>query len=271
MKRAEYFYYWVILLALCLTPPRVMALERQDAQFLTSSTHADHSAPANVAPWDSVSPEVAAREWNLTTSEWNHYRDLMQGRARYFAAEMPPLMVLAMYADSDKTRDHYAEMLAQYERDKADRILKVQRAYDAAMNRLYPDEKIIDLDLLRQQGLSSQSPLGAAIPGLSQNRSDIHSPRFGDKLALFASPDCDVCAQRIRTLATSFAIEPLEVYFAGDSTAFKQWIQATKLQPAWLKQHGVTFSRDEGQSKQYQASPGTVFIVRDHALIEMTM
>lgn len=213
--------------------------------------------------WLSVSPDTAAQAWNLTISEWGEYQKLMQGPARHYAREMPPIMVLAMYADTDQERDRYAEMLAIFERDKADRILKVQRAYDAAMKRLFPHEKILDLELLRQQGM---------LPAVTRNNADDNrSPRLGDTLVLFATPECGHCAERIRTLVSRFSIAPLEVYFAGDSAAFKQWIQDSTLQPDWLKQHGVTFSKDEGQSEQYQAAPGTVFIVRDHALLEMEL
>jgi integrating conjugative element protein (TIGR03759 family) len=193
----------------------------------------------------------------------------MQGRALYFATDMPPLMVLAMYAESDKEQNRFAEMLAQYERDKVERIQKVQRAYDAAMNRLYPNEKIIDLDLLRQQGLLAQSP--SAVSGLSQNTADNRTPRFGDTLAIFATPDCSVCADKIRRIVTQYSIAPLEVYFAGEPAAFKEWLQQSEMKTDWLKQHSVTFARDEGQSKQYQAAPGTVFIVRDRALLEMML
>lgn len=250
---------------LCALPIFTFALERQDVRMQSSDTR---HALANSTPWDTLSSEVAAREWNLTQTEWSRYRDLMQGRARYFAADMPPLMVLAMYAESDQQRDHYVEMLAQYERDRADRLLKVQRAYDAAMIRLFPNEKIIDLDLLRQQG---KLPASSSIPGITQKSQDDRTPHFGDKLALFATPACGGCADKIRTLAAQYAIAPLEVYFKGDSPAFRQWLEQSQLTPDWLKQHGVTFAQDEGQSQQYQAAPGTVFIVRDRALLEMML
>lgn len=256
-------------MGLALTPVFSWAVERQDIHIQSSDKGAHNIGLASAAPWDNLTPEMAAREWQLSASEWTRYRDLMQGRARYFAADMPPLMVLAMYAVNDEERNHYAEMLAQYERDRADRILKVQRAYDAAMNRLYPNEKIIDLDLLRQQGMLSAT--SSSIPGVTQPAPDSRTPRIGDTLALFASSDCAECADKIRTLVSRFSIAPVEVYFSGDSKAFKQWLQQSNLQPEWLKQHGVTFARDEGQSQQYQAAPGTAFIVRDRALLEMML
>lgn len=269
MAHADTVLRWLACAGLCWLPMCVMAVERQDVHVQASDKRTQHVGSAHLAPWDSLSPDMAAREWQLTVAEWTHYRELMQGRARYFAADMPPLMVLAMYAENEQTRERYAEMLAQYERDKADRILKVQRAYDAAMKRLYPNEKIIDLDLLRQQGMLPAT--SSALPGVTPPSPDSRIPRFGDTLVLFASSECTDCADKIRSLVSRFSIAPLEVYFAGDSAVFKHWLQQSKLQPDWLKQHGVTFAQDEGQSQQYQAAPGTVFIVRDHALLEMML
>lgn len=269
MRCVDALFRWMVCAGFCLLPMCTWALERQGVHVKSSDKRAHPVGSVNAAPWDSLTPEQAAGAWQLTTAEWNQYRKLMQGPARYYATEMPPLMVLAMYADTDHELTHFAELLAQYERDKADRILKVQRAYDAAMNRLYPNEKIIDLDLLRQQGILPQVP--SPIPGIAQNAADNRTPRFGDTLALFAAPDCSTCAGKIRTLVTQYGIAPLEVYFAGDSSAFKKWLQKTNLQPDWLKQHGVTFAQDEGQSQQYKAVPGTVFIVRDGALLEMML
>lgn len=259
----------LVSMGLCLVPVCTWAVDRQDIHIQPSDKGARNTGLASATPWDNLSPEVAAQEWQLSVEEWTRYRDLMQGRARFFAADMPPLLVLAMYAENDEDRNHYAEMLAQYERDRADRILKVQRAYDAAMNRLYPNEKIIDLNLLRQQGMHFGS--ASSIPGVTQAAQDSRTPRIGDTLALFASADCADCADKIRTLVSRYSIAPVEVYFSGDSTAFKQWLQQSNLQPDWLKQHGVTFARDEGQSQQYQAAPGTAFIVRDRALLEMML
>ncbi|MGE0116210.1 MAG: hypothetical protein AB7T07_15170 [Steroidobacteraceae bacterium] len=241
-------------------------MKRTDALGVTQSRVA--SGALTDAHWNQIPPEVATQEWELTAAEWARYLSLMQGRSRYFASEMPPPMVLAMYAKNEAERDRYAEVLARFERDKAERVLAVQRAYDAAMMRLYPQGKIIDLDILRDQGLMSP----ATVPGLSPDAGDKHKPRLGDRLVLFAAPGCEEkCARDIRTLATQYGIAPLEVYFTGESPALKTWVEKAGLQIEWLQKHGVTFARDEGQAQQYQASPGTTFIVRGEALYEMAV
>lgn len=256
----------VTLLAFTTSTPVLSAIERLEvARKSVSSSLA-------VAPWEGIPAVVATQEWSLSVDEWQRYLTLMQGRARYFAAEMPPPMVLALFARNDVERDHFAELLARFERDKADRLLAVQRAYDVAMARLYPSEKIIDLDILRRQGLLPPAAVASSVPGMSNAATrDVHLPRFGDRLALFAAPGCDVCGSRVRELASKYSIAPLEIYFKGESGDLKAWLKNVALDPAWLNSNGVTFARDEGQSEQYQATPGTAFIVRGEALYEMAL
>lgn len=254
------------LLVVTASTPVLSATERLDV----TSEHTSSSLA--VAPWDGIPTAVATQEWSLSSDEWSRYLTLMQGRARYFAAEMPPPMVLALFARNDAERDHFTELLARFERDKADRLLAVQRSYDAAMARLYPAEKIIDLDILRRQGLLPPATVASTVPGMSNAATrDVHMPRFGDRLALFAAPGCEVCGNRVRELAAKYSIAPLEIYFKGESDDLKNWLKKAALEAAWLKSNGVTFARDEGQSEQYQAAPGTAFIVRGEALYEMAL
>jgi integrating conjugative element protein (TIGR03759 family) len=253
-----------LLLAFAISTPAHSAAERVD---VTSETSGRTSSSLAIAPWDGIAAAVATQEWSLSSDEWSRYLTLMQGRARYFATEMPPPMVLAMFARNDAERDHFTELLARFERDKADRLLAVQRSYDAAMARLYPAEKIIDLDILRRQGLLPAS----TVPGMSNKASDVHLPRFGDRLALFAASGCDDCGRRVRELVSKYSVAPLEIYFKGESDDLKVWLKKVALEPAWLKTNGVTFAKDEGQSEQYQAAPGTAFIVRGEALYEMSL
>lgn len=271
MTRIEFVRRMSAVLVVVAVSSNATALERNETVVNSTPKHTSSPKARLSAPWDRLDSDAAAQEWKITTLEWQRYQALMGGQARYFATEMPPLMVLAMYAESEPERDRFSEKLAQFERDKVDRLLKVQRAYDAAMKRLYPNEKIIDLDLLRQQGLQPASQSVSAIPGHDPMAADVRIPRFGDRLALFVSRECNACAEKVRVLATRYSIAPLEVYFLGDSSAFKHWIKGSNLEPDWLKQHGVTFAQDEGQAQQFEAAPGSAFIVRGTSLYEMSL
>lgn len=256
-------------LPLFIATPLKAAIEQSAVEYSAKSD----GRVKSLEPWNTMNAELAKQEWNLSAPEWARYQMLMQGRAGYFAGSMPPPMVLGMFAQDNAERDRYAEALARFERDKADRLIAIQRAYDEALMRLYPGENIIDLDILRQRGLLPPATVATSVPGMAQptGNLNLHLPRFGDRLALFAAPGCERCGNQVRTLASKYSIAPLEVYFAGEPDDLKNWLLSSKLEPEWLKKNGVTIAKDEGQSTQYEAKPGTVFIVRGEALYEMSL
>lgn len=228
----------------------------------------------SVAFWSSIPVETAMQEWSLSADEWSRYLTLMQGRARYYAERMPPPMVLAMYARDEEERNRYAEAMVQFEYDKAGRLLAVQRAYETAMQRMHPNEKIIDFDLLRARGIrlpGEADPVSAALGDTSDGLQADHTPKLGDQIVLFAAAGCeDACGKKIRTLVERYPYAPLEVYFIGvDGHLLKRWLDAAKLDMNQLKNAGVTLSRDEGQATQYNAEPGTTFVVRGGGLYEI--
>lgn len=233
---------------------------------LIESAKKDASSSVSIMPWDAIPVDVALSEWKLSGNEWNRYKALMQGRARYYASEMPPPMVLAMFADTDDERNRFVDKLVEYERDRMARLTAVQDAYDVAYKRLYPDEKILDFDKLRAKGLMSKNT-ESIIP-----QQDARIPRVGDRIALFASSDCtSECVRKMDILTTRHAIAPLEVYFKGSDTEFRQWIVAVGLDKKSVSEKHITFARDEGQSEQFKALPGTAFIVREKNLYEIAL
>lgn len=206
-----------------------------------------------------VAPHGSPEDWGLSKKEWDRYLEIMKGGAAYYASDMPPVMVLGMYTDNENDLRRYAELLANFERDKVDRIQRIQRAYDNAMNELYPDAKIIDLDILRERGVLPQKQI-------SENTK--HKPRFGDNIAFFASPGCRNCLAKIESVSTRFPSNSIEVYFNGTDQEFSNWIGASNHKPEWYSEKNISFSRDEGQSSTYNAKPGTIFIVRGRELYE---
>lgn len=217
--------------------------------------------------WSDTPIEVAVKEWNVTEEEWIRYKSVMQGRAKLYAGAMPPPMVLAMFADSEEERARFAEKMVQFERDKADRLLAAQRAYDDAYRRMYPNEKMFDFDLLREKGLinsGSKTTSSSILP-----ESDEHVPKLGDKVVVFASADCtDICFGKIRTILDKYTIE-MEVLFLGTDEEFKGWYEKSKIDKKWIDAKKVSFARDQGQAENLKASPGMGFIVRGKELYEI--
>jgi len=103
------------------------------------------------APSAAEATEVAAVDrveagyWAITVEELQRARHLMRGpRGAFSVSNISPVEVLGIHARSDAERDRYAELFTKLLHDDAQRVLAWQRAGDAAMRRLFPQDKAID-------------------------------------------------------------------------------------------------------------------------------
>ena len=111
----------------------------------------------------SESERARARTWNLSETEWQRYRQLMQGiRGSISPETISPIEVLGIHARDEAERQRYADAWARAMHEDVDRILAFQRAYDAAGRRLYPNEPLIDAGRLPVKA-KSQQPVSRAI------------------------------------------------------------------------------------------------------------
>lgn len=85
----------------------------------------------------------SAKNWNLTDSEWENYKKLMQGPNGHWYPQLTPPAVLGLNATNDKERQHFAEIVAREEHDKIARELSFNHEVYLAVRRLYPTESII--------------------------------------------------------------------------------------------------------------------------------
>jgi len=136
----------VLLLALCVPPSAVFgesesSLELRDTR-LTETERVQR-----------------AEAWGLRIEEWQRYETLMQGQRGLWSPELDPILVLGIHARSDDERRRYAELAVEQERTRVAGELAFQRAYDAAWQRLYPDELMIDMPASARNG-----PRDSAVP-----------------------------------------------------------------------------------------------------------
>lgn len=204
-----------------------------------------------------------AEDWGLNPEEWDRYLQIMKGKARYFATNMPPAMVLGMYTENTDELKRYAEMLAQFEKDKQERIIKIQLAYDDANRRLYPNNRIANLETLRDLRLLSRPESEVVV-----EQGNLHQIRFGDKVAFFADKNCEICISKLESIALRYPSTSVEVFFKGTNEEFTQWIKSTTKSPNWFSTNNIGFSRDDGQSASYDARSGSAYIIRGKELYE---
>ncbi|MBF8791574.1 TIGR03759 family integrating conjugative element protein [Pseudomonas monteilii] len=176
----------------------------------------------------------AAQEWGLTSKEYERYQEIMQGPRGVYSPGLDPLTALGVEARSDSERRRFAELQVQAERQRVDRELAYQRAYDEAYQRLYPGTKAIEISSSStSQGGSSAS--GQALEG-------------NGRLALFVKDDCVPCIDQVKRLQASQT--PFDLYFVGsqnDDERIRRWAILAGVDPSNVKSRLITLNHDQGR------------------------
>ncbi|HXK57436.1 MAG TPA: TIGR03759 family integrating conjugative element protein [Gammaproteobacteria bacterium] len=187
-----------------------------------------------------------ARVWELSETEWRRYQQLMQGiRGSISPSTISPIEVLGIHARDEAERQQYVEAWARAMREDVDRILAFQRAYDTAVQRLYPNEPLIDIDRL---------------PGKS---SEMNALQSTDRLLLFARPVCPVCDLLVDKLLKRIdEVSGIDIYLMelapGDDAAVRNWASSHRIEPEWVRSRRVTLNHDGGALKKLTNGQGEV-------------
>jgi integrating conjugative element protein (TIGR03759 family) len=176
--------------------------------------------------------EALAREWGLTPQEFNRYQTLMQGPRGVYSPGLDPLTALGIEARSAQERQRYAELQVQAERQRIDKELAYQRAYDEANERMYPGEKIIQI---------TSSPA----PGTSDRK---QAPLGSGRLALFVKDDCPPCIAQVQNLQAQK--QPFDLYFIGsqgEDERIRRWAILAGIEPNNVRSRTITLNHDQGR------------------------
>jgi integrating conjugative element protein (TIGR03759 family) len=180
----------------------------------------------------SESQATIAHEWGLTPQEWERYRSVMSGPRGTYSPSLDPLTALGIEARSAEERGRYAELQVQAERQRIDKELAYQRAYDEAFARLYPNEKVIQITS------NHTSPPAGSRPDLQ-----------GDgRLAIFVREDCTGCIARVKNLQQQK--QPFDLYFVGsqgDDERIRRWAILAGIEPANVLSRQITLNHDSGR------------------------
>ena len=97
--------------------------------------------------------------WGLTNEEMIRAKVLLEGPRKSFSVEnLSPIEALGIHARTDAERRKYAEMFARAFHADVERTLAWNQAFTEAMQRLYPNDPVIDYAGLP----AAQAPVGAA-------------------------------------------------------------------------------------------------------------
>ncbi|WP_248767842.1 TIGR03759 family integrating conjugative element protein [Pseudomonas sp. MWU12-2345] len=173
-----------------------------------------------------------AREWGLTPQEWTRYQTVMDGPRGIYSPGLDPLTALGIEATSAEERRRYAELQVRAERQRIDKELAYQRAYDQAFARLYPSEKVIQI---------SSSPKTAPAGGQQALKSD-------GRLAVFVQDNCTTCIARVKDLQAQK--QAFDLYFVGsqgDDERIRRWAILAGVEPTNVRNRQITLNHDAGR------------------------
>ena len=178
-----------------------------------------------------ISAEEQAREWGLTPQEFSRYQALMQGPRGVYSPGLDPLTTLGIEARSAEERRRYAELQVQAERQRVDKELAYQRAYDEANARMFPGEKVIQIS-------SPSSGLNGSKPALQ-----------GDgRLAIFVKDDCPPCIAKVQDLQVQR--RAFDLYFIGsqgEDEHIRRWAILAGIEPSNVHSRQITLNHDQGR------------------------
>lgn len=178
-----------------------------------------------------ISAEEQAQEWGLTSQEFSRYQTLMQGPRGIYSPGLDPLTTLGIEARSAEERRRYAELQVQAERQRVDKELAYQRAYDEANARMFPGEKVIRIS-------SPSADLNGSKPALK-----------GDgRLAIFVKDDCPPCITKVQDLQAQR--QAFDLYFIGsqgEDEHIRRWAILAGIEPSNVHSRQITLNHDQGR------------------------
>lgn len=134
----------ILAMAAHIVAPHAHAQVRaQQTQISSTRPAATESAVTAIDASDRLTQEI----WGLSNDEMRRAKILAQGPRRNFSVpNLSPLEILGIHARNDAERQQYAERFARIFRADVERSIAWDRAYQAAMAKLYPNDPVISFD-----------------------------------------------------------------------------------------------------------------------------
>lgn len=195
--------------------------------------HSQNTGLGIQTPSQGASQTELAREWGLTSQEWTRYQTLMAGPRGIYSPGLDPLTALGIEAKSEEERRRYAELQVQAERQRIDKELAYQRAYDQAFARLFPNEKVIQI---------------SSNPTSSTGSGSVTALKGTGRLAVFVKDSCTACIARVKDLQTQK--QSFDLYFVGsqgDDEKIRRWAILAGVEPTSVRNRQITLNHDAGR------------------------
>ena len=234
--------YNVLTGLLCLT------LNHVSAQAQTAVTTTDTRASAHVQT-PHADAQTLAREWGLDATEYTRYEHLMRGpRGAFSQANISPLEVLGIHAQTPAERRAYADRLVKLLFEDTERVLAFEREVQSAWQRL--GQPVFD---------PARLPTKAIRTSLDVNT------LWGQRLAVFVSTqDCPRCAPEtealVRLTDSGGPLIGLDVYAVDteDAAAIREFARSAGIVPDAVQRRRITLNPGATLFAQFQGQDRTL-------------
>ncbi|MGB5773673.1 MAG: TIGR03759 family integrating conjugative element protein, partial [Sedimenticolaceae bacterium] len=223
----------VVAVSLCLA----------GAQALSAETVLSTLAQSTVEHVDTLREQgQVMRAWGLTEAEAMRYEALMRGpRGAFSVANISPLEVLGIHAETPAQRRAYADRLVKLLYEDSKRVLAFERETQAAWQRL--GQPLFD---------------PARMPGKTAQQAVNKGQLWGRRLAVFvALKDCPRCAASARELVRMTGADSplmgLDVYVVDsqDAEAIRAFARGVGIAPEAVSSRRITLNQGETLFRQY--------------------
>ena len=157
-----------------------------------------------------------ATEWGLTEAEWQRYEQLRQGRRGIQSPAADPVTLMGLEARTAEERRHFAEILVRQEKARTDAELALQREYNAAWQRLWPE--------LMRVGVATS------------------------RLAIFVRSDCGAACREVveRVVNEKRHADLYLVDSGGNDDVVRRWATAQRIPASQVRDGTLTLNHDNG-------------------------
>lgn len=180
--------------------------------------------------------QAFASKWGVSRKEYSHYLWLMHNTpSGKWYANLDPAEVLAINAKDDNERMHFATIIAKNTYHRLNGELKMQRAYEQAFHRLYPD-----LQPINKQAVFHQTQTGLHL-------------QSGDKLLLFTRLNNlggDALVSRLVVVLAKQSQVSLHVFITDKSATDQQirnWAKNAGIPAKLVLNRVITLNHDNGR------------------------
>jgi len=202
-----------------------------------------------------------AKNWGLSVDQWTRYQSYMDQTGKYFYEHLDPVFVSGLISTTEEERKALADLYAQQEYDRTQKLLDFDRAYRTAFKERYKDYPMFNLD-------------NRAVKKGDQSTTRLPDVEPTDRVTLFVKTNCADCEaeflKHYKGLGKRYpAGVALDVYFVGDATDedLRAWAKRLQVNAEAVVAGTVTLSHDDRHAMFGAPKLPSAFLMRDNQVM----